>query len=123
MIKKYYWSIFHFNIEVYVKSCELFLALKIIKHKLYNDFESLSILIYDSKVFFINLITGVSFLANWKRKNYNFILVIIDWLIKIPYYALIKTNINALGLAKIIINVLMQYHRLSDFIINKRDFF
>lgn len=41
IIKKYYWPTLRRNIEVYVTSCDIFLVLKTIKYKIYNDLQSL----------------------------------------------------------------------------------
>lgn len=61
---------------------------------------------------------GLSISANWKKKNYNFILIIIDYLVKIVYYQSVKVTINALRLAKIIINiVIVSYYNIFEFII------
>ena len=46
-------------------------------------------------------------LTNQKNKGYNSILVIINWLIKIIYYKLIKVKINVLDLIKVILNILL----------------
>ena len=46
-------------------------------------------------------------LTNQKDKGYNSILVIINWLIKIIYYKLIKVKINVLDLIKVILNILL----------------
>ena len=54
---------------------------------------------------------------DWKRDSYDSILVIVDRLTKMVYYELVKVTINTLGLAKIIINIMVRYHALSDFII------
>ncbi len=36
--RKYYWPTFRHNIEAYVTGCDVCLALKAVKHKLYSDF-------------------------------------------------------------------------------------
>lgn len=48
------------------------------------------------------------------RKNniMNFILVIVDKLIKIIYYMLIYITINMINLVKIIINIIIKYYGL-----------
>ncbi len=44
---------------------------------------------------------------NWKNKNYDFILVIINCLTKMVYYKPIKVTINALNLVEVIINMVL----------------
>lgn len=58
--------------------------------------------------------------TNQKSDNYNLILVIIDRLIKMIYYELVKIIIDALGLAKIILDVVVRYHGLPNSIVSNR---
>ena len=59
-----------------------------------------------------------------KSNDYNLILVIINWLIKIIYYKLVKFTINSLGLVNVIINKMIRhYDILNSIIINKNLFF
>ena len=53
-------------------------------------------------------------LANWKGESYDSILVIINWLIKILYYKLVKFPINARRLVEIILNVVVWNHDLPN---------
>ena len=39
--------------------------------------------------------------TNWKRESYDFILVIINWLIKMVYYKPVKVTMNILELVLI----------------------
>ena len=56
-------------------------------------------------------------LANIKDDTYNLIPVIIDWLIKIVYYELIKAMIDKPDLAKMIINMVIYYHGVCESIL------
>ena len=72
----------------------------------------------------IDFVTGLPILTDWKGNSYDSILVIVDWLTKIVYYKLVKVTINALGLAKVIIDVVMRHHGLPDLIVtDRRSFF
>ena len=55
----------------------------------------------------MDFITGLLISTDWKRDNYDFILVIIDRLTKVVYYKPVKITFNARGLAKIIINMVV----------------
>lgn len=68
----------------------------------------------------MNIVIGLSLSANWKGKNYNLVLVIVDRLTKMVYNELVKVTMDALKLVEIIIDVVIQYHDLSNFIINDR---
>ena len=58
----------------------------------------------------------VFILTNWKKNNYNSIFDIINGLIKIVYYKLIKITINILRLIKVIINMIV-----LNFIVTNRN--
>ena len=65
----------------------------------------------------MDFVTCLPILTDWKGDNYNSILVIVDRLTKMIYYKPVKVNINAPGLAKVIINVVMKHYGLSDSIV------
>ena len=56
-------------------------------------------------------------MTDWKGNSYDSILVIVDWLTKIAYYESVKVIIDAPGLAKVIIDVVVRHHGLSDSIV------
>lgn len=62
--------------------------------------------------------TAVPVLIDWKTNNYNIILVIIDCIIKIVHYKLVKTTINIAGLVKVIINIVIKYYYWPKLIIS-----
>ena len=57
--------------------------------------------------FFDRFVTELLILTNQKGNNCDSIRVIIDQLIKIVYYKLVKVTINTPGLAEVIINVIV----------------
>ena len=65
----------------------------------------------------MNFITSLSISINWKRNSYNSILVIVDRLTKMVHYKPVKITINATGLAKVIIDMVVQYHGFADSIV------
>ena len=72
----------------------------------------------------MDFMTSLFISTDWKRDSYNFILVIVDWLTKMVNYEPIKAIIDAPGLAKIRIDVIIQYYGLLDSIVtNKSSFF
>lgn len=75
------------------------------------------IFIYQYKNLSINFVTGLPILTNQKSIRYNLILIIVDWLTKMIYYELVIITINASSLAKVIINIVVRHHSLSDSII------
>ena len=66
----------------------------------------------------MEFVTGLLWSANWKNDNYDLILVIVNWLTKIVHDKPVKVTIDALGLAKVIINIVVQYHGVPNSIIS-----
>ena len=116
--RKYDWPILYCNIEIYVKECNVYLAFKAICHKPYGDLQLLLVPIYCWKDLLIDFVTSLPLSANWKSNSYNSILIIVNHLTKIVHYKLVKVTINTLELAEVIINMVVQYHGLSDSIIS-----
>ena len=69
----------------------------------------------------MDFITGLPISTDWKRDSYNSILVIVNWLIKMIHYKLVKDIINALGLAKVIINVVVKHFGFPNSIVINRE--
>ena len=68
----------------------------------------------------MDFVTGLPISTDWKGDSYDSILVIVDRLTKIVHYEPVKVTINASGLAEVIINVVVQHHRLLDLIVTNR---
>ena len=69
----------------------------------------------------MDFVTGLQVSTDWKDKNYNSILIIVDRLTKMVYYKPVKITIDASGLAEVIIDVVVWYHGLPDSIITNRN--
>ena len=63
---------------------------------------------------------GLPILTNQKGKNYDFILVIIDWLTKIVHYKPVKVTIDVPELAEVILDVVVWHHGLPDLIVTDK---
>ena len=105
------------NIESYVKRCNVCLASKLIKHKIYGDLQSLPFLTHQWKNLSIDFITKLPVSTNWKNETYDSILVIIDRLAKRVYNKPIRITSNALGLVEIIIKAVVRHHGLPNSIV------
>ena len=114
---KYYWLTLRHNVKAYVKSYDVCLALEIVRHKPYGNFQFLPISTHQWKDLLIDFVTGLPISINWKRNSYNSILVIVDRLTKMVYYKLVKININAFRLAKVILDVIMRQYSLPDLLV------
>ena len=90
-----------------MKGSNFCLASKEVCHKLYNDLQLLSVSTHQWKDLSMGFVTGLLVLINWKSDSYNSILVIVNRLTKIVHCKLVKITFNALGLAKVIIDVVV----------------
>ena len=61
--------------------------------------------------------TGLPISIDWKKDSYSSILVIVDWFTKMVYYKPVKITLDAFRLAKVIINVVVRHHKLTDSIV------
>ena len=68
----------------------------------------------------MDFVTGLPISTDWKRDNYNSILVIVDWLKKIVHYKAVKITIDDPGLTEVIIDVVAWHHGLSDSIVTDK---
>lgn len=68
----------------------------------------------------MNLMTDLAIITDGKEDSYDAILVIIDYLIKIIYYEPIKTTIDAVSLAEIIIDMVVRHYSLQKSILSDK---
>ena len=78
LAQKYYWSIFRHNIKAYVKGCDIYLASKVVCHKQYGDLQLLLVSTHQWEDLLMDFVTGLLVSIDWKRDNYNSILVIVN---------------------------------------------
>ena len=103
-----------------MKEYDICLASKAVRHKPYGEFQSLLIPTHQWKNLSIDFVIGLLILINGKGVSYGSILVIIDRLKKLIHDKPIKVTIDVSKLAKVIINIVIWYHNLLDFIIRDR---
>ena len=117
LARNYYWKTLCHNVEAYIKGCDICLASKTVCHKSYGDLQLLPIPTHQWKDLLRNFVINLLVSIDWKSDNYDSILVIVNWLIKMVHYKPVKITLVALGLAKVIINVLVHHHGLLDSIV------
>lgn len=71
----------------------------------------------------IDFVTGVSLSVKCKDKNYDLILVMINFLTKMIDYKPVKTIINAAGFVKVIIDIEVRHYGLLESIVSNRGSF
>ena len=118
--RKYYWPSLRKDVEIYVKGCNVCLLFKTVTYKPYSNLQALLVLTYWWKDFSMDFVTGLLVSINWKSETYNSILVIVNRLTKMVYYKPVKVTINALGLAKVILDVVVWHHGLPNSIISDK---
>lgn len=94
------------------------MTFKAMKHKSHGDLQLVPVPTHQWKDLSIDFVTGLLVSTNQKSETYNSIFVLINRLIKIVHYKLVKATSNVLSLVKVIINIVMQYHGLSDSIVS-----
>ena len=70
----------------------------------------------------MDFVTALPVSINWKEDSYDSILVIVNRLTKMGYYKPVKITLDAPGLAKVIIDVIVHHHGLPDSIVTDRGF-
>ena len=68
----------------------------------------------------MDFVTGLPISTDWKDDSYDSILIIVDWLIKMVHYKPVKITINALRLAKVILDMVVIHHGLLDSIVSDK---
>ena len=118
--QKYYWPMLRHDVKDYVRGCNVYLASKAIRHKPYENLQSLPMPTHRWKDLLMDFVTGLPILTDWKGDSYDSILVIVDRLTKMVHYEPVKVTIDAPGLAEVIIDVVVRHHGLPDSIVTDR---
>lgn len=87
------------------------------RHKSYENLESLLDPNYCRKDLSLNFGIRLLVSSDWKSETYISILVIVDKLMKMVYFQSIKITINMLVLANVILDVLVRQYGFPDSIV------
>lgn len=68
----------------------------------------------------MDFVTGLPILTDCKGEGYNLILVIVDQLTKMMHYDPVKITIDAPGLAKVILDMVVWHHGLPNSIVTNK---
>ena len=98
----------------------MYQVFKAVRHKLYKDLYLLPVLTYSWKYFSTDFIIRLTITIDWKGESYYLILVIFDQLTKMMHYQPGKVIINALELAKAILDVIVWHYGLPNIIVLDR---
>lgn len=114
IVRKYYWVTLCQDIGNYVKECSICLALKIFTHKHYNCLQFLPVLTKYYKDLSMNFVIDLPIWMDRKEDSYDTIPVIIDCMNRMIHYEPVKTRIHATSLKKVIIDMIVSQHGLSE---------
>lgn len=120
MTWKYYWLSLWHNVKAYIKGYNVYLALKVVRHKPYDNLQLLLISTHHWKDLLMDFVTRLLISTYQKNDSYNSILVIVNWLIKMVHYKPLKVIINASSLAKVILDIIVWHYGFLDSIVNDR---
>ena len=118
--RKYHWPSLKRDIKSYVRRCDVCLTSKAVHHKPYGDLQFLPTPTHRWKDLSMDFVTDLPLSVDWKGDSYDLILVIVNRLTKMVNYKPIKVIIDASGLAKVIIDVVVWHHGLPDSIVTNR---
>ena len=76
--RKYHWPSLKKDVYTYIQGCDVCLSSKAVKHKFYDDLQSLSVPTHQWKNLLMDFVTGLSNSTDWKGESYDSILVIVD---------------------------------------------
>lgn len=110
----YYWQMLRANVEFSVREYNVCLVSKSVRYKPYGDFQAFPMPTDWEKELCIDFFTEISVFTYEKRKIYNSIIVIINWLREIVFYGLVIVIIDAATLAEVILKTVMWHHCLWD---------
>jgi hypothetical protein len=119
--RKYWWSNMSKNDREYVISCTKCFLTKLIRHKFYALFQSLSIFTKSRKNWTMNFIIDLLF-SKRREQIYNVILMIINHFTKYFRYISARKNWTAKHLTNELFDEIFFKYEMSKFIIFDRDF-
>ena len=116
--RKYYWPTLRADIKAYIKGCDVCIISKAVRHKPHGDLQSLPVPTHCWRDLSIDFINSLPVSTNWKGETYHSILVKVDRLTNMVHYDPVKLTIDAPGLAKVIIDVVVRHHSLPNSIVS-----
>ena len=120
LTRKYYWRNMRTDIEKYVQCCNICMSSKAQRHKLYGSLPSLPVPTHKWKDLSIDFVTRLPRSKDWRGVEYDSILVIVDRLTKMVHYEPVLTTLDAEQLAAVLIETVIKYHGLPNFIVTDR---
>jgi hypothetical protein len=120
--RKYYWSAMNQDVKKYVNACFACHRIKTIKHKFFEQLQSIFMLKRSCLEWIMNFITDLSFNVNTKIA-YDSILVLVNRYTKYARYVRARQNWIAVQLTDAMIKELFIKYEIFEIIITDRESF
>ena len=121
--RKYYWFVCATKIKNYVRICDICQRTKMHRHQFYEQFNSLSTLKESWKEISMNFITEL-FASKRRGDVYDFILMIVDRLIKMTRYVPVIKKIDVAELTDVFFDeIVLRYDMLNDIVSDRNSVF
>lgn len=105
------------NVKKYIQGYDIYINNKAQRYKPYGSLQSLSILTNKWKDLRMDFLTSLLKSKNWRGVKYDSIFIITDQLTKMVNYELVLTTLDDEQLVEVLIETVIKYHGLPDFII------
>ena len=105
------------DVEKYVQGWDICMSSKVQRYKLYGSIQASPVSSQKWKDIRIYFVTGIPKSKDWRVVEYDSIFFIIDWLTKMIYYEPLLITLTIEQLAKALIEEVIKYHCLPDFIV------
>lgn len=120
--RSYYWLMLYQDIDAYIKDWDIYLALKTVHRKFYNNFQAFLVCTHYWTNLLINFVTSLPISTNQKDNSYDLIFVIVNYFIKIVHYEPVNVTVNTITLGKVIIDVMVWYYNFFKSIVTDQDY-
>ncbi|CRG92938.1 Transposon Ty3-G Gag-Pol polyprotein [Talaromyces islandicus] len=118
--RKYYWPALEADVDYYVRTCSICQRVKVHRHRQYGLLKPLPVPSEPFEMVTMDFITGLP-PAEWQGATVDAILVIVDPFSKYTIYLPTQKVLSAEGLAKLLIENLVQWITFPQHIVSDRD--
>ncbi len=105
------------DIEKYLWGSDICIISKAQSYQPYSSIQALPVLFHKWNILSIDFMTRLSNRKNRRGAEYESIIIIVDWLIKMVHYELLLTTLTSDQLAAILIDIVIKYHGLPESIV------
>jgi len=118
--RKYYWPALEADVDYYIRTCSTCQRVKVHRHRQYGLLKPLPVPSEPFETVTMDFITGLP-PAGWQGATVDAILVIVDPFSKYTIYLPTQKALSAEGLAKLLLENLVQWITFPQYIVSDRD--